>query len=101
MKPYTDEDLRRLVFRVRNVMELIDKGTEIHHNSPHAKRLRETLKPFLPDPEEEAIEAMAKAAWERDGSKWAGVTPESKEIYRKDFRAALAVLKEKGWSCNG
>jgi hypothetical protein len=97
VKTYTEQDVQRLVetaqWYERKLREEY-KETKWYDG----RLLRSALKPFLPDPEEQLIEKMARAI---NGSvqrcyAWDQLCEEGRNRWREDARAALAVVKREG-----
>lgn len=91
-KRYTDEDVARLVTEADSVVYTIEQDMRIYKGSARHEFLVEALAPFRPDPEEELIEAMAKEFDE-------AIQTNGHYNYPTEvgMRAALAVVKEKGY----
>jgi hypothetical protein len=61
--------------------------------------LKQALRPFQSDPEEELIEAMAKTIHEWDilsQYSWDGFSKDNKDRYRTQAKYVLAVVRERG-----
>ena len=105
-KRYTNEDVERLVKSVEDIEDAfyrpISLVSAVHKGSIYHKNLQAALAPFRPDPEEELIEAMAKAdfsAWVLPGSvitTWDQLAESGRDAYRRGARAVLALIKERG-----
>lgn len=99
MKRYTEEDVERLVEASKVAIIAIPSYMDITRPN-----LQAALQPFLPDPEDELIEEMAKAytnelADQYPGTAyaWALKSEPAKEATREAMRAALVIAKSKGW----
>lgn len=94
MKKYTDSDVQRLVKSAQEMASYFTGGPYQSVPAMHDEAI-EALKPFLPDPEEELVEAMVRARFSALYESELPPDPIHSEAM-KGMRAALAVVKEKG-----
>jgi hypothetical protein len=92
-KQHTDADVARLVDAATAALQM--QPDFCAGFDPRWSNLRETLLPFLPDPEDALIEEMAMAI--SGSGDWYSLTPEYHTRRRNEARAALAVVKREGW----
>ena len=104
-KRYTDEDVDRLVGEVSVVLDKMREGKVVGITSGRTfplnhcqQELVKALAPFRPDPEEELIEAMARADFEtwNDPESWDEQPKSLRKGYLKSARVVLSVVKERG-----
>lgn len=100
-----DRDVQRLITEFEDVLRgmkqerIVEKTPSgyIGRLSITIDNCEKALAPFRPDPEEELIEAMAKSMYLSDSPAGTWETSSVTKPYQNMSRAALQVVKEKGY----